>query len=75
MRILTLFLLLVSFIYGANECVTCHKGIEDIRDKNSDMMQAILKVADKAGHRGNDCIVCHGGNPEATTQEQAHAEQ
>jgi len=73
MRILTLFLLLVSFIYGANECITCHKGIEDIRDKNSDMMQAILKIADKADHRGNDCIVCHGGNPEARTQEKAHA--
>lgn len=73
MKILTLFLLLVSFAYSANECVTCHKGIEDIRDKNSGMMQEILKVADKAGHKDNDCIVCHGGNPEAKTKEKAHA--
>lgn len=72
MKIATLFLLLVSFMYGANECLTCHKGIEDIRNKNSDMMKEIFKVADKAGHKGNDCIVCHGGNPDAKVKEKAH---
>jgi len=66
------FLLLTSFLYGANECVTCHKGVEDIRDRDSGMMKAILKIAEKAGHKGNDCIVCHGGNPEAKKKKKAH---
>ena len=54
------------------ECLTCHKGIEDIRDPKSKMMQEIFKVADKAGVPKNDCVVCHGGNPEATIKEKAH---
>ena len=73
MKILTLLLLAASFLYSANKCLGCHKGIANIRDKNSGMMKAILKVADKAGYRGNDCIVCHGGNPKATTKAQAHS--
>ena len=44
-------------------CVS-REGIKDIRDKNSGMMQAILQKADEAGVKGNDCIICHGGNPE-----------
>jgi len=55
-----------------NSCIGCHKGIENIRDQNSGMMQEILKVANKAGYKGNDCIVCHGGNPKAMTKEKAH---
>jgi nitrate reductase cytochrome c-type subunit len=56
-----------------NQCITCHKGIEDIRDRKSGMMKAILKIANKAGHKGNDCIVCHGGNPtEAKDKNKAH---
>ncbi len=46
-----------------NACLRCHKGIEPIRDPHSKMMQAIYEVAEKAGFPGNDCIVCHGGNP------------
>ncbi len=71
-NILFVFFLLASYLFGANECVECHKGIEDIRDKNSDMMKAILKVAEKAGHKGNDCIVCHGGNPYNKSKEYGH---
>ncbi len=29
-----------------NECIECHAGIKDIRDKNSGMMKAILQKAD-----------------------------
>ncbi len=71
-QIVFIFLVLSSTLFGANECIVCHKGIEDIRDPNSGMMKAILKVADKAGHKGNDCIVCHGGNPYNKSVEYAH---
>ena len=69
------FLLLLFFttiVFGANECIVCHKGIEHIRDENSGMMKAILEVAKKAGHEGNDCIVCHGGNPKSKSRKYAH---
>ena len=68
-----LFLIMTSFILAStNECIVCHEGLKDIRDKNSGMMQAILKKAKEAGVEGNDCVVCHGGNPKATTKEEAH---
>ena len=67
-----LFIIFSSMLFAANECVECHEGIEDIRDRNSSMMKAILKVADKAGHKGNDCIVCHGGNPYNKSKEYGH---
>lgn len=67
-------LLFLGTLAGAatNNCLSCHSGIADIRDKNSGMMKKILETADHAGYRGNDCIVCHGGNPEATEASQAH---
>lgn len=55
-----------------NQCISCHKGIEDIRDPSSGMMVEILTVAQQAGFPGNDCIVCHGGNPTAASKELAH---
>ena len=42
----------------------CHEGIEDIRDPNSDMMRQIKAIG--------ECTACHGGNPDATTAEEAH---
>ena len=71
-KVLSLFLLLSSFIFASNQCIVCHKGIEDIRDPESGMMKAIYEVADKAGHKGNDCIVCHGGNPKSKSKKYAH---
>jgi nitrate/TMAO reductase-like tetraheme cytochrome c subunit len=56
-----------------NGCLECHKGIADIRDRDSKMMKAILKKAKKAGEIGNDCIVCHGGNPKASDKKEAHS--
>ena len=71
-RVLLLVLLLSSFVYGANQCISCHKGIEHIREESSGMMKAILDVAEEAGHKGNDCIVCHGGNPYNKSKKYAH---
>ena len=56
-----------------NSCIKCHKGIEPIRDPKSEMMKAILSVADSAGFPGNDCIVCHGGNPLEQDKTKAHS--
>ncbi len=60
-------------LYAANSCLKCHNGIEEIRDPHSKMMQAIYKVAQKAGYPMNDCIVCHGGNPNSVLKERAHS--
>ncbi|EDP73913.1 hypothetical protein HG1285_09606, partial [Hydrogenivirga sp. 128-5-R1-1] len=61
-----IFFLLTIFIlhlqsYAQNNCLKCHKGIESIRDPNSEMMKEINEIAEKAGFAGNSCIVCHGG--------------
>lgn len=74
LRIIGLCVVFVTFSFAEvkNECISCHKGIKDIRDQNSGMMQAILQKADEAGVKGNDCVVCHGGNPLATKKEEAH---
>jgi len=67
-----LFLLSFTALYSANSCQKCHEGIEHIRDPKSKMMEEIYKVAEKAGHKGNDCIVCHGGNPTTMVKKRAH---
>jgi len=59
-------------LYAQNNCLLCHKGIEEIRDPNSGMMRAIYRVASRAGYPDNSCIVCHGGNPNASKREEAH---
>ncbi len=71
-RVLFATLLAFAVLYGSNSCVQCHEGIENIRDPQSKMMEEIYKVAEKAGHQGNDCIVCHGGNPMTMVKERAH---
>jgi len=60
------------FSQSKNECIICHDGIKDIRDRKSGMMQAIMQKAKEAGAEGNDCIICHGGNPEAGSKAEAH---
>ncbi len=52
-------------------CLSCHHGIEPIREHQTKMMKEIYKLGKKAGDP-NGCVVCHGGNPEATTIEEAH---
>jgi len=71
-KVLFVTILTFSALYGANSCLKCHEGIEDIRDPHSKMMEEIYKVAEKAGHKGNDCIVCHGGNPLTMVKKRAH---
>jgi hypothetical protein len=54
------------------ECLTCHAGIEPIREEGSAMLAAIQAMGQAAGDP-DGCVVCHGGNPAATTIEDAHA--
>ncbi|MCX6053199.1 MAG: multiheme c-type cytochrome [Campylobacterales bacterium] len=68
-----IFLFFSTLLFSSNTCVDCHKETQKIRDESSGMMKAILELSQKAGHVGNDCIVCHGGNPEATKKEKAHS--
>lgn len=72
MKSLVLFFFLISNLLSDNQCISCHGGIEHIREESSGMMQAILEVAEKAGHKGNDCIVCHGGQPQEKKKSFAH---
>ncbi len=52
-------------------CVSCHEGIEDIRDKSSGMMLQIQAMGAANGDPAG-CVTCHGGTPTATTAEAAH---
>ncbi|MGB5994526.1 MAG: hypothetical protein WBG20_03835, partial [Candidatus Deferrimicrobiaceae bacterium] len=53
-------------------CLSCHEGIESIRQENSTMMLMIKAIG--GGHGDpNGCIVCHGGNQRATTKQDAHS--
>ncbi len=52
-------------------CLSCHEGIEPIREDGSAMLATIrgmgLAYGDPEG-----CVVCHGGDPSATAAEAAH---
>ncbi len=52
-------------------CLSCHQGIESIRDPQSLMMIQIVARGQIAGDPGG-CVVCHGGNPQATDYQKAH---
>lgn len=87
MKKLSLLLLMLCFTSGAfaaakgdrvsksladkKGCMSCHEGIEDIRDKNSGMMLAIKAIGGTHGDPGG-CVICHGGNPKATNKIDAH---
>ncbi len=53
-------------------CLSCHEGIESIRDKNSPMMLTIEAMGGGFGDPAG-CIICHGGTPNATTKDAAHS--
>lgn len=55
-----------------NNCLSCHSGIEHIREKNSEMSIAIAHRALEAGFAENSCIICHGGNPATKHKNKAH---
>ena len=40
-------------------CLSCHEGIEDIREERSDMLAQILAKGAPLGDPGG-CVVCHG---------------
>jgi len=52
-------------------CLSCHEGIEDIRDQNSAMMLSIKGLGSQHGDPAG-CVICHGGNPKATNKDAAH---
>jgi hypothetical protein len=56
----------------AKGCLSCHEGIESIRQETSPMMLAIKGIGSVHGDP-NGCVVCHGGNPRATTKQDAHS--
>ena len=61
-----------SFPAPNRGCLSCHNGIEPIRQHDTKMMKEIYKLGIKVGDP-NGCVVCHGGNPDATTALAAHS--
>lgn len=53
-------------------CLTCHQGIEPIREEGSQMMVEILELGEAYDDPGG-CTVCHGGDASASEKEEAHA--
>ncbi|WP_456481129.1 cytochrome C [Oceanithermus sp.] len=53
-------------------CLSCHEGIEDIVPPDSGMMAQIKAFGAMAGDPAG-CVVCHGGNPQGLTKEEAHS--
>ncbi len=66
-------LILITIIVYSNSCIKCHSGIAHIRDRDSKMMKEILDIAKRAGAKGNDCVVCHGGNPNSEDKNISHS--
>lgn len=52
-------------------CMTCHEGIEPIREETSAMLAAIRALGRAQGDP-EGCVICHGGNPRGLTVEEAH---
>ncbi|GMU35575.1 MAG: hypothetical protein AMXMBFR20_34460 [Planctomycetia bacterium] len=57
---------------SGSQCVVCHQNVEWIRDPSSEMMRRIMTIGRDSGDPAG-CVVCHGGDPQATTAEAAHA--
>ena len=51
-------------------CLSCHEGIEDFTQ--GIMMEQIKSMGPDYGDP-DGCVVCHGGNPQGLTAEEAHA--
>ena len=66
-----LFLVALISSWAFADCMSCHKGIEDIRHQDSDMMQQIKALGAGLGDPAG-CTICHGGNVKADTKEMAH---
>ena len=65
--------LITGPIYAKDEgCISCHKGIEQIREDNSGMM-AMIKAMGSSHGDSEGCVICHGGDPTAKEAKAAHA--
>jgi hypothetical protein len=62
-----------SLANAAGGCSTeeCHQGIADIKPADHEMMRTIKMNGSLHGDP-DGCVMCHGGNPKATTKEEAH---
>ncbi len=60
-------------VYGGGGCSTkeCHSGLASIKPENDEMLRTIKMNGSQHGDP-DGCIMCHGGNPKATTKEEAH---
>jgi len=68
-----LLILLSSGVFANTQqsgCLTCHQGIEDII--SAPVMMTMIKAKGQPFGDPAGCIVCHGGDPKATTKEEAH---
>ena len=52
-------------------CLSCHQGISSIMDSNSSMLVQIQVIGNRVGDP-DGCVVCHGGNQQGVTEEEAH---
>jgi hypothetical protein len=52
-------------------CLSCHEGIEDIREEGSEMLNQVKALGADVGDPGG-CVTCHGGNPQGLTAKDAH---
>ena len=52
-------------------CMACHQGVEPIREEGSEMLARILALGEGMGDPAG-CVVCHGGDPQATEEDAAH---
>ena len=59
-----------SFPAPNQACLSCHQGIEPIRDHNSLMAQQIYAMGSALGDP-NGCVVCHGGSSSKTNDKNA----
>lgn len=59
-------------VTAAEGCLSCHDGIEPIREEGSPMLAQIRGMGGAYGDPGG-CVICHGGNPSATDAEAAHS--
>ncbi len=61
-----------TFPAPKQKCLTCHNGVEPIREHDSEMAKQIYDLGKQQGDP-NGCVVCHKGNPnELTNKSLAH---
>ncbi len=78
-RLITLYFVFFISLYSIQViaatdqgCLSCHKGLKQIRDDNSAMMAVIKSLGSSHGDK-EGCVVCHGGNPKAKDAKTAHS--